>query len=101
MLYCCFGQGVSSHYSGAIIVGSVETCTRVWNLDCDNRNPRLNQFGSDAGRTVLIGLEFDHQIDSFADEDLRIFYGYSGTITIAQFNQLNSRIERSSTDNFG
>ena len=101
MLNGALGEGVSSQNSGAIIVCSIKTCARMWNFDCDDWNPGLDQFGGDSRCTVLIGLEFDHQIDSFADKYLGIAYRDRGTVTIAQFNQLDSRIERRASDAFG
>ncbi len=58
---------MSTNQARTIVVGAIVCGSRVWNVDRDNRDSRLDEFRSfPDGGALLICLELDDQIHLFA-----------------------------------
>ena len=59
------------------------------NVDGDQGNVRLAEFGGDDGCDRLVGLKFDHQVDFFADQQFSVALRGGGVVTVVDRNDLD------------
>src|SRR5262245_58863559 len=82
-------QVPSREQSSLIVVGSEVRCTRMRNVDGDERDAGLQVGRSDRRRNRFVRLELDHEVNSLPNEVLGISQGYLGLVAIVQDDQLD------------
>src|SRR5581483_8430220 len=61
-------QVVARKQAGLVVVGAEVSGAGVRNIDGDERDVSLHVLGGDGGRDDFVGLEFDDQVDLFANQ---------------------------------
>ena len=81
-------QVAAADQPGVVVVGAEVGSAGMRNLQSQERNVGLQEFGGDHRSYVLVGLKLDHQLHPFAHERLRVAHGGLGTVSVIQNDQL-------------
>ena len=80
----------SADESGFVIVGAEIGGAGMRDIDGDHGNARLQKLARDGGGHRLVGLEFDDEVDLFADQLIGVAVGGAGIVAIVENDELDA-----------
>ena len=73
-----------------VIVRAEVRRARMWNLDRDQRDVRFAILGGDDRRNLLVGLEFDDEVDALAHENVGVALRDPRAVAVVDANELDA-----------
>ncbi len=82
-------EAASGQKPRLVVVGAEVGGSGVRDVDRDHRNPRLEVARGDGGGDRLVGLELDHEVDAFPDQELGVAQRRLRLVAVVHHHQLD------------